>query len=210
LHRWDHRIDKRLAPGAQFGAQSTDVLGPACHGDLGEAQLGQPYCAEPATAAGSRTGRQQTGHGAILDLVAFKFGDWPENAEYEATTGCCHVDIGARPGEDPESDVALPEVAHGVDQVLEVLAEAVEFPDDKRVAVAPRFQTCIEAGASVAVAGGQDLVKMSLVDADGEFGVALQVKRPRPVGSEGRSADGVMPQDRNLSAETAGASLQSQ
>ena len=94
---------------------------------------------------------------------------WPASA--------CRVDLRALPGEHPQAHAAGRQVLHGVDQVGEGAAEAVEFPDDEHVARPERAY----AGAVVADAGRDVVVDVAGVDARGLQRVALQVQRLRAV-----------------------------
>ena len=75
------------------------------------------------------------------------------------------------------------QVLHGVDQVGEVVAEAVELPDDEHVALPQGPQAAVESRPVVADAGGEVVIEVDrVVDARGPQGVALQVQRLGAVG----------------------------
>ena len=69
------------------------------------------------------------------------------------------------------------QVLHGVDQVGEITAEAVELPDDEHVALPQGAHAAVESRAVVADAGREVVVDVDRVDALGPQGVALQVQR---------------------------------
>ena len=69
------------------------------------------------------------------------------------------------------------QVLHGVDQVGEVAAEAVELPDDEHVARPERAHAAVESRAVVVYAGREVVVDVDGVDARRPRGVALQVQR---------------------------------
>ena len=71
-------------------------------------------------------------------------------------------------------DPAGRQVLHGVDQVGEVAAEAVELPDHEYVARPERVYAAVESRSVVADAGREVVVD---VDASGPQRVALQVQR---------------------------------
>ena len=83
----------------------------------------------------------------------------------------------------PQAYPAGRQVLHGVDQVNEVAAEAVELPDDEHVALPQGPQAAVESRPFVADAGGEVVVEVDrVVDASGPQGVALQVQRLGAVG----------------------------
>ena len=69
------------------------------------------------------------------------------------------------------------QVLHGVDQVGEGAAEAVELPDDEHVALPQGAHAVVESRPVVAYAGSAVVVEVDRVDALGPQGVALQVQR---------------------------------
>ena len=71
-----------------------------------------------------------------------------EDAEYEAAGRRGDVDLRALPGEHPQAHAADRQVLHGVDQVGEVAAEAVELPDDEHVALPQGAHAAVESGRS--------------------------------------------------------------
>ena len=71
---------------------------------------------------------------------------------------------------------------HRVDQVPQVAAEAVELPDDQRIALAQRLQAGGQAGPVVPLAGGGVFVEVAGIDAGGEQGIPLQVGHLAAVG----------------------------
>ena len=73
----------------------------------------------------------------------------------------------------PRADKSL----HGVDEMGEVAAQAVELPDDEHVALPQGAQAAVEFRPVVAYAGGEVVVQVDCVDALGPQGVALQVQR---------------------------------
>ena len=80
-------------------------------------------------------------------------------------------------GEHPQADAAGGQLLHGVDQMGEVAAQAVELPDDEHVVRPQRTQAVVESRPVVAAAGGAVVVDVVGVDALGPQGVALQVQR---------------------------------
>ena len=78
-------------------------------------------------------------------------------------------------GEDLEADAACGEVMHGVDQVAEVAAEAVEFPDGEGIALPEGFETGGESGPVITFSRGGILIEVSGLDAGGDQGILLEV-----------------------------------
>ena len=85
-------------------------------------------------------------------------------------------------GEHPQAHAAAGQVLHGVDQMGEVAAEAVELPGDEHVAPAQGAQAVVESRPVVAYAGREVVVDVGRVDAGVAQGVALQVQRLGAVG----------------------------
>ena len=80
------------------------------------------------------------------------------------------------PVKHPQAHAAGRQVLHGVDQVGEVAAEAVELPDHEYVARPERAQAAVESRSVVADAGREVVVDVAGVDARGLQRVALQVQ----------------------------------
>ena len=77
----------------------------------------------------------EPGHSAFADQLPLELGQRREDAEHEAAARGRGVDLRALAGEHPQAHAAGRQVLHGVDQVGEVPAEAVELPDDEHVAL---------------------------------------------------------------------------
>ena len=93
------------------------------------------------------------------------------------------VDLRPVAGEHPQAHAAGRQVLHGVDQVGEVAAEAVELPEDEHVALPQSSQAAVESRPVVADAAGAVVVDVDrVVDAGRPQGVALQVQRLGAVG----------------------------
>ena len=75
------------------------------------------------------------------------------------------VDLHALPGEHPQAHAAGRQVLHGVDQVGEGAAEAVELPDHEHVARPERAHAAVEPRPVVADAGREVVVDVDGVDA---------------------------------------------
>lgn len=69
----------------------------------------------------------------------------------------------------------------GPNEVVQVAAEAVELPDDERVALTERLEARGEARPVVAAAGGTVFVQPANGDAGGKQRVALQLEGLRAV-----------------------------
>ncbi len=83
----------------------------------------------------------------------------------------------ALPGAHPQAHAAGRQVLHGVDQVGEGAAEAIEFPDHEHVARPERAHAAVKSRAVVADAGRDVVVDVAGVDARGLQRDALQVQR---------------------------------
>ena len=91
------------------------------------------------------------------------------------------------------------EILHGVDQMGEVAAEAVELPDHKHVALPQRPQAAVESRPVVADAGRGVVIEVDrVVDASGPQGVAPQVQATgsRRSSRRGRSRSACVANDR--------------
>ena len=123
-------------------------------------------------------GGLEPGHGAFTDQLPLELGQRREDAEHEAAGRGGGVDLRALAGEHPQAHAAGGQVLHGVDQMGEVAAEAVELPDDEDIALPQGPQAALESRPVVSYAGGEVMVEVDGVDAAfGPQGVALQVQR---------------------------------
>ena len=119
--------------------------------------LGQPHLSfrqreRPGIVASARPRGREPGQGAFTDQLPLELGQRREDAEHEAAGRRGGVDLRALPSEHPQAHAAGREVLHGVDQVGEVAAEAVELPDDEHVARPERAHAAVEP-RSVSTAG---------------------------------------------------------
>jgi hypothetical protein len=101
------------------------------------------------------SGRSKSGDRALADQLALELGEGGEDAEHQLAGGGRRVDRRTLPGQHAQSDGARIEIMHDVDQVAQVAAEAIEFPNNDRVAGAHRLETCVETGAVVCPACGR-------------------------------------------------------
>ena len=118
---------------------------------------------------------REPGQGAFADQLPLELGQRREDAEHEAAGRRGGVDLRTLPGEHPQAHAAGRQVLHGVDQVSEGAAEAVEFPDNEHIARPERAHAAVEPLAVVADAGRAVVVDVDGVDAPGLQRVALQV-----------------------------------
>ena len=97
---------------------------------------------------GFATGWSPVSWGSIdelfVNLAMPELGQRREDAEHEAAGSRGGVDLRALPGEHPQAHAAGRQVLHGVDQVDEGAAEAVELPDDEHIARPERAHTAVE------------------------------------------------------------------
>ena len=97
--------------------------------------------------------------------------------EHEAPGRRGGVYLRALPGEHPSTHAAGRQVLHGVDQVGEGAAEAVELPDNQHVARPERAHATLEPRPVVADTGREVVVDVDGLDARSLQRVALQVQR---------------------------------
>ena len=117
-----------------------------------------------------------------MDQVALELGQRGEDAEDQPAAGGPRVDLGALAGENLEADAALFEIAHDCDEMSEIAPEAVEFPDDERIAVPQGAQAAIETGAIIPLARRPVLVELLGRDTGAGQSVALQIEALRSIG----------------------------
>ena len=111
--------------------------------------------------------------GAFTDQLPLELGQRSEDPEHEVAGRRGGVDLRAFTGEHPQAHTAGGEVLHGVDQMGEVAAEEVEFPDHQHVALPQGAQAAVESGTVVAYAESEVVVEVSrIVDALGPQGVS--------------------------------------
>jgi hypothetical protein len=170
-----------LAAETKLFAQISDDRASLAHRGLGEAQLGGRHLrlASAVAPAGARGGESRDR--ALPDQLALELGERREDAEHQLAGGGRGVDRGALPGEHPQADAACIEVVHDVDEVTQVAAESIEFPDDEGVAGPQRFETCVEAGPVVFLAARGVTVNVALGDAGSGESVFLQIEYLRTV-----------------------------
>ena len=87
----------------------------------------------PAALASTRAGGREAGAGALPDDRALQLGERRGDMEDERAHGCRRVD---RLGERDEFDAAFAKLVDEGYQVFDGSAEAIETPDDERVAFA--------------------------------------------------------------------------
>ena len=92
------------------------------------------------------------------------------------------VDLRALSRHHTQSDAAIREVPHGVDQMLEVTPEPVEFPDHQHIALAQCLEASIEAGTLVLLPGCLVLVDMFRSDTGLPQRIALKIEALGAVG----------------------------
>ena len=161
-----------------FHRRSAEVADPGswfAHGRHGEPEFrrGHLVGASAVTAAGPGGGEPD--QGAFGVEFAFKFGQGGEDPENKLPGGGGGVDGRSLAGEDFASDASFGEVVDDVDQVAQVPAYPVQFPDYEGVAVAQG----LEAGRqlrSVLLPGGTVVVEGVGLDAGDPECVALQVR----------------------------------
>ena len=130
-----------------------------------------------ATKQGRRPRGREPGQGAFADQLSLELGPAPRRCRTRGARRRWWCRSARLPGEHPQAHAAGRQVLHGVDQVGEGAAEAVELPDDEHVARPERAHTAVEPRAVVAYAGRDVVVDVDGIDARGLQCVALQVQR---------------------------------
>src|SRR5208282_1080947 len=82
----------------------------------------------------------QTGHSALCDKFPFELGKRRENAKRQAPVGGRRIDLCACPGQHLQSDAAGAQIFDRVNQMAQITAESVEFPQHERVAGLDRLE----------------------------------------------------------------------
>ena len=173
---------ERDGPDAQLLAKLSYRRVAVCHGGLRHAHLG--FCERelPSPFPPARPGRLKTGHGALADQFALKFGESNEDAEGKATGGGCRIDLRPLSGEHLEADTALGQHGDGFDQMMQAAAHSVELPDEQSIAVTQRLEAGFQPRSFVFFARCAIGVDLALCDIGGNQGVPLQVQGLAAVG----------------------------
>jgi hypothetical protein len=146
-------------------------------------------------------GGGQSGGCAFADEVAFELGQGGEHVEDELAAGGGGGGVN-RLLEAAEADAAVGQTGDGVDQVPEGAAEAVELPDDERVAGTQLVQDLGEGGAvGAGTAGGLDKhpiaagglqrvdLKLGLLVGGGDPGIAKEMSHGATVSQPSDTSD---------------------
>ncbi len=158
---------ERLPCDPELVAERTDVRLALAHARHREPEFCRRHFRLAAPDASTRAGGRKAGQRALAVKLALELGETCEEAEDEFAGGRRRVDRRALAGQHPESNSAAGEIIDGVDQVAEIAPEPVEFPHDKRVALAKRLQARREAWSLVELAGRRVAVDVPLADAGG-------------------------------------------
>ncbi len=78
--------------------------------------------------------------GALGNQLALKLGESGEDAEREAPVGGGRVDLRTGPSQHLQADISGAQILDRIDQMTQVAAEPVEFPEHQRVAGLDRFE----------------------------------------------------------------------
>ena len=173
-----HGIDmaiERLAGDPQFGAQLAHFRLRLPHRRHGQAQLGGCHLIGPAAVPPPGAGGGHARLGPLDDQLPLELGQGGEDAENQLAAGGCSVDARPVAAQDLETDAAISQVVHGVDEVPQVAAQPVELPDDQRVALAQRLQAGRQSGPVISLSGRGVFVEVPGIDAGGQQGISLEV-----------------------------------
>jgi len=110
------------------------------------AKFGRGHLEGPAALAGAGGG--QAGDGAFGDEFSFELGQGSEDAEDQVPGGGGGVDGRTLAGEYFQPDTAGRQVMDGVDQVVQVPAEPVEFPHNQPITLPQAFKQEVSPGRS--------------------------------------------------------------
>ena len=135
------------------------------HRGLGQPHLGFRQRELPAAIPSASPSGLEPRHGALADQLPLELGQRREDAEHEAASGGRGVDLRALTGEHPQAHAAARQVLHGVDQVGEVPAEAVELSNDEHIALSQGAWAAVESRPGVPLASGVRDVLFHLRDA---------------------------------------------
>ena len=147
-------VERRTRDAAQLPTELADCGLAALHGSLRQAHLRLRQAKGPAALAAAGACRLQPCHRAFPDQLALEFRQGRKNPEDQLATGRRGVDAGALAGQDFQADAGLRERLGGIDQMFEVASQAVELPDDERIAVPQCLQTGGEGRAVLIVPRG--------------------------------------------------------
>ncbi len=131
--------------------------------------------------ATARSCSSETGHGALADHVTLELGQCCENAEDHATGCCCGVDLSALSGQHPQTDIAIRQILHRVDQMGKRPPETVKLPDNQHIALTECFEAGGQSRTILTVIGSAILIDIVLFDAGCPQGSVLQIERLRPI-----------------------------
>lgn len=164
---------ERLPAYAELFAEVANVGFLLSHSGHGQAYFGRCHFVGPSAVSSTGSGRGEAGDCALGDKCPFELCEGGEDAEDELPGCGCGVDSGALPGEDLQPDASFSEVMDCVDEVAQVSAKSVEFPDKKSVTVAETFQACRQLGAVILLPGCLVFVEVVRVDAGDDEGIVL-------------------------------------
>jgi hypothetical protein len=95
------------------------------------------------------SGRGETCLGPARRSARFEFGKRGEDAEDQLAGWGGRINGGTVTDEDFEANTLLCQIVHRINQMTQVAAESIEFPDHQSIARAKGFERGIKAGASI-------------------------------------------------------------
>jgi hypothetical protein len=117
----------------------------------------------------------QTGARALDDQFSLELGEAGENREDQPTVGGGCVNRRAFARQHLQPDATLRQITNRIDEVAQIAAEPIEFPDDQRVVAAQRLQAGVQSRSLVEPARCGILIDMLGIDAGRDQRVVLQV-----------------------------------
>jgi len=85
------------------------------------------------------------------------------------------------PGEDFGANTLLCQIVHRINQMTQVAAESIEFPDNQSIALAKSFERGINAGTSIQPPWGTIFIDLGRINAGSDQRVALKVNSLRAI-----------------------------
>ncbi len=129
--------------------------------------------------AGTCRGESRTR--ALDNQFPFEFRQGREKTEHQPSVRCGGVNRSALAGENLQPYATTGEIMDQINEMSQVAAKPVKFPDREGIAGAQTLQACVKAGAIVTASGGAIFIQPFGCDADGKQRVALQVENLRAV-----------------------------
>lgn len=173
---WVNMAVQGLTGDAEFGAKVGDFCPRFSHGSLCGSQLRRRHLVRPTAMSTAGTRRCEPRAGTLDNQFPFEFRQSGEKAEHQLSVRCGGVNRSALAGENLQPYATTGEIMDQINEMSQVAAKPVKFPDCEGIAGAQTLQACVKAGAIVTASGGAIFIQPFGCDADGKQRVALQVE----------------------------------